>query len=520
MDITSITNRRIVTVLLAVVMLSSVFLYFSAPLPGISDFWWHVKSGQWIVEHGKLPTEDPFSFTTVSGPDTRKALVLRGYWLSQVVAYAAYKVLGFSGVVVLKATLFALIFLVLWRTLCMKGVEPVLALLLMAPLPVLLPGFDNPRPQIYSFLGAVLLFYCVEKGLKIMREGARCVPRSLLYLPLLTFVWANMHPGFIICYGMLGIYALTELLRFARGRDALSAYAIKKFMLIASAAAIATLINPNHVIAVTEAFATLGNPYNRTILENLPVWAYASARGPEYVLYAYIALAVVTAGFMAASWRTLKLSHVLLYAAFLVAGAMTFRYYIFFVVMGLATSAEYIATMTRSFARKIRPATIVLTIAAVAMVFSHSFRDGNLLNRRPLAMSGLPVKAVNFHKDKQLPAPIFNPYIWGGYMIWELYPDYGVFTDSRMIDFDAYRLYRRAMGGEVELLEVYGVNTVIIYVDGPLLQRQEGSLLASLAVHEHWDLVYFDGQTAIFVREGMAPDVRRLEKSYLQGLFR
>ena len=26
---------------------------------------------------------------------------------------------------------------------------------------------------------------------------------------------------------------------------------------------------------------------------------------------------------------------------------------------------------------------------------------------------------------------MFNPYVWGGYLIWSLYPDYKVFIDGR-----------------------------------------------------------------------------------------
>ncbi len=29
------------------------------------------------------------------------------------------------------------------------------------------------------------------------------------------------------------------------------------------------------------------------------------------------------------------------------------------------------------------------------------------------------------------PQPIYNEYIWGGYLIWRLYPDYRVYIDGR-----------------------------------------------------------------------------------------
>ena len=33
-----------------------------------TDFWWHLKTGQYIVTRHRLPTPDPFAYTTASAP--------------------------------------------------------------------------------------------------------------------------------------------------------------------------------------------------------------------------------------------------------------------------------------------------------------------------------------------------------------------------------------------------------------------------------------------------------------------
>ena len=43
----------------------------------------------------------------------------------------------------------------------------------------------------------------------------------------------------------------------------------------------------------------------------------------------------------------------------------------------------------------------------------------------------VPVKEVAFLKKYKLEGPIFNDYVIGGYLIWDLYPDYKVFIDPR-----------------------------------------------------------------------------------------
>ena len=42
-----------------------------------------------------------------------------------------------------------------------------------------------------------------------------------------------------------------------------------------------------------------------------------------------------------------------------------------------------------------------------------------------------PRDAVTFIEANQLPAPLFNVYVWGGYELWRLYPRYRVFIDGR-----------------------------------------------------------------------------------------
>jgi hypothetical protein len=46
------------------------------------DFWWHVRTGQWIVENGHVPTVDHFSFTR-SGEPYPHAM----WWLMDLLLY-------------------------------------------------------------------------------------------------------------------------------------------------------------------------------------------------------------------------------------------------------------------------------------------------------------------------------------------------------------------------------------------------------------------------------------------------
>src|SRR5262245_31743015 len=61
------------------------------------DTFWHIRTGQWILDHAQFPTVDFFSYTATGKP------YISTEWLSQVVFAAAFKFGGWHAVVVLAA---------------------------------------------------------------------------------------------------------------------------------------------------------------------------------------------------------------------------------------------------------------------------------------------------------------------------------------------------------------------------------------------------------------------------------
>jgi hypothetical protein len=55
------------------------------------DIWWHLRTGQWILEHGQLPTQDPFA--TFSAGKTWVPYS----WLFDVLIYNLYLYWSLSG---------------------------------------------------------------------------------------------------------------------------------------------------------------------------------------------------------------------------------------------------------------------------------------------------------------------------------------------------------------------------------------------------------------------------------------
>ena len=77
------------------------------------DSWWHLKTGQYILERHRLPFPDPFAWTTAGaapgypGEEVTRRFNLTHEWLAQVLMYLVWAAGGFGAVVFAKALLLA-----------------------------------------------------------------------------------------------------------------------------------------------------------------------------------------------------------------------------------------------------------------------------------------------------------------------------------------------------------------------------------------------------------------------------
>jgi len=142
---------------------------------------------------------------------------------------------------------------------------------------------------------------------------------------------------------------------------------------------------------------------------------------------------------------------------------------------------------------------VLLLVVVVALAVVKLWTPLSPAFNERVQRESLPVDAVAWIRRHQPEREMFNPYNWGGYLIWELWPDYRVFVDGRT---DLYgdvflREYAAVQGGRPGLantLAAYDVNLVLTYPDDPLSRE--------LACTGGWEEVYRDGVAVIWTREG------------------
>ena len=162
----------------------------------------------------------------------------------------------------------------------------------------------------------------------------------------------------------------------------------------------------------------------------------------------------------------------------------------------------------QSMGRKIElPSAIILSIALIIVINNADlFKSGIRMNKYPEG-------AARFLKENRIPGNMFNPYVWGGYLMWELYPDYKVFIDGRGLIGEVFFQEVRVLGASRQpveqlpewkaILKAYNVDFIITYSVDNFTGRLV-PLIPALLNDPAWHLIYMDNISLIFLQESPA----------------
>ncbi len=474
-----------------------------------TDFWWHLKTGQYVFEHHKLPVPDPFSYTSdlgepaYPGEENVRYFNLTHEWLAQLAWYVIYAIGGFPAVVIWKGLLLAFVcgaagFLAARRSANFH--VGIVASLIGAPI---LGLFAADRPALVSF-ALVALFVVILEG---YREGGRLA--WLWTLVPLQWIWANSHGGFFLGWVVLGAYAASAWSLPVERR--------KSLWIVAVLSVLASGLNPSGfrvfeiLLAYRQSFLT------RTLIE----WKQPFLWGPPYT---YNLLLYSAAAALVLAWKKVRVSDALLFLAFGAASLLAFRNIAFIAFLAPVLLATYAWPLFAKLAARGAPRLpgkaidigFLLGLGALCMQQAWA---GNLYQLR-VAEWKFPVGAANFLKENQVQAPIFNTYEYGGYLSWSLWPEQRTFIDGRALNESVYDdywkiLYSQGSSGEqsrgarAELLRRYGVQIVVTnafeFVTGVAYPI---ALALGHASETDWQLVYQDAQALVYARD--VPENRAL----------
>jgi hypothetical protein len=182
---------------LAALLVIAVVL-FAPQVLNDGDSWWHVAAGEWMLAHGRVLETDIFSYTFAGRPwHTHE-------WLAEVLMALAFRLGGWSAIILLYGAAAAAAMAVLARQLGRRlgGLSLGLVLLLAF-------GCMSPSLLARPHLLALPLLAAWTAGLLQAREAGRAPP---LALALVMALWANLHGGYLLGLALIGPFALEAMI--------------------------------------------------------------------------------------------------------------------------------------------------------------------------------------------------------------------------------------------------------------------------------------------------------------------
>jgi hypothetical protein len=265
---------------------------------------WHLATGKWILEHGRIPQTDLFSALYPDKPWVPYE------WLSDVIAASLHAVGGLKLVAVATicalAWLFALMYLECRRAGCNFIVATVLTIIgaLTSSIHWL------ARPHIFTFFGVFLMSRHLEK----YRTGIESRKRLLITIAILMALWSNLHPAFLVGLALIVIYLVSEIATYVATAAAVrsaSAERLKTFAMGLGIGFAATFVNPNATRMYGYIFHYLRQSM---VLQNTQEYMAGNLR-EMHAICMLILMALFVVALMAAR-RPLGLAPVLTFLAF------------------------------------------------------------------------------------------------------------------------------------------------------------------------------------------------------------
>lgn len=450
-----------------------------------ADLGWHLRAGQWILEHHAFPHTDPFS--------RLGALPWQAYsWLFELVLLRFYTWFGLAGCMVYTAGMLVLIGAAVYHLLSrLQSDFTKCALLSTAAIICMSRGF-TPRPWLFS-----ILFFTVE--LDILMQARRTGrTRELLGLPILFTVWANAHIQFIDGLLVLGIAALEPLLArwWHGGASRLSARALWITLAGCSLAACLNPYGPGIYKIAHDLAAQPGVLNTVSEMGSMPFRSFA-----DFLL---LFLALAAAGALAYR-RSFPPFETLLLAAAVV---ISFKSQRDMWVLAMCASTLLAAALPGRSSphaasdNQLQPASSLplawLSLSAVAAAVC-LLAGALILHINNMRLSSqlakiMPVQAVDVVKARHYPGPVFNNYAWGGFLIWNLRQPVSI--DGRAALYGDARIdrSRATWGGGPDWAsdpDLSSAGVVIAPAEQPLTQL--------LRTDPRFQLAYSDKIAAVFV---------------------
>ena len=382
------------------------------------DVWWHLRTGEWIVRAGWVPTTDPFSSFGYQKPWIAYS------WLFELILDGVHSALGLRGIVLFTVVLALVIALSLHWLVHATKLSFRSEIIITAMGLACMKSLMSPRPWLFS-----IVFLIIELKLlfELRRSGAN---RRLYWLPVLFFLWANIHVQFV--YGLAVLFlVLAEPLIIqlvcVPGIGEPQVRKIDRRLVVVSALSLmATLATPYHIFIYRPVieYAT-----QTAVFQNIAELHPLFFRNP--VDWVFLALMLTASGVLGWRRETAPFPYLLLALGALLSFRARRDIWVGAVAAAAVVSNPQAIRVAADYleltAGRILAVALSIAIALLAAARLRNITEGDL---QAHVRNTFPADAVAFVRGQNFAPPLYNYLDWGGYLIWSL-PEFKVSMDGR-----------------------------------------------------------------------------------------
>ena len=470
-----------------------------------ADIWRHLATGKYILQNNTFPQTEIFSYTALS-----KSWMAYS-WLSDIIFYKI-SLLGINWLIILRVFLVAVTLGIILKGIYNRTENFNLSVL--AGFMIILaftPAWEE-RPQLFSFVFTGLFSY-------ILSEYKYRNKDYLWLLPGIMLFWVNLHIYFIIGWILMGGYIVGEYFRnwFDWSDNPRLSYGqIKKLMKILLISIVVCFLNPYtyRIFFQVYEFVTMGS----TVVE-----ISGEMSSPDFhvlFIFAFEILLFIAFLSLICSPRRPDFTEWCVFFGFTYQTLYAARNMPFWGIVAAPIFVPYLDDVVKlisnkfkkrikiDFTEKSKPSVevvlkkyywlfnwvlLIFLIGGISLRFPYNKEIKYLAKEK-----AYPIASVEFIKENKLPGRMFNPLLWGSYLIYTLYPQYRVAIDGRTQVYgeEFLREYRKVhfiKNGWNDVLEKYKVNFILWKKREPLTQI--------LIKDTNWELIYQDKWAVIFIKD-------------------
>jgi len=254
-----------------------LFMGGGAALLTDGDVGWHIRTGEYILDHHAVPHQDLYSFSKPGAP------WYAWEWLTDILDASLHRLAGLKALVMMSGLVIAAYATTLVRRIVWHGVHMFVAIV------VTLIGIGSSwmhflaRPHIFTLLFVSISLWLVEADRK-------APGRRIWWLVPVTILWTNLHGGFLVLIATLALTAAGTAIESWMGRAHWRSAARYGALTIACAAA--SLVNPYGYRLHTHMLEYLRSDWIRSVIQEFQSPSFRNETMMQFEILLVIGLIV------------------------------------------------------------------------------------------------------------------------------------------------------------------------------------------------------------------------------------